>query len=54
VVRAFLILSEVNPTYLVKGGTFPWDLKEGAKVVQLAESGIELWNKPAWVDVPAI
>ncbi|MBP8129003.1 MAG: Gfo/Idh/MocA family oxidoreductase [Candidatus Hydrogenedentes bacterium] len=31
---------------------FRWDLREGAKGVQLAELGIESWNKRAWVDVP--
>jgi hypothetical protein len=38
-------------TYLVKGGSFPWNLKEGAKGVQLAELGIDSWKKRAWVDV---
>ncbi len=30
---------------------FRWDLKEGAKGVQLAELGIESWQRRAWVDV---
>jgi hypothetical protein len=30
---------------------FPWDLREGAKGVQLAEKGLESWAKRAWVDV---
>jgi predicted dehydrogenase len=33
---------------------FPWDLKEGAKGVQLAELGLDSWKKRAWVDVPAL
>jgi predicted dehydrogenase len=30
---------------------FPWDLLEGAKGVQLAEKGLESWQKRMWVDV---
>ena len=33
---------------------FPYDLLEGAKGVQLAEKGIESWQKRCWVDVPAL
>jgi len=36
------------------GGTFPWDLREGAKGVQLAELGLESWRRRAWVDVPGL
>ncbi len=31
---------------------FPYDLKEGAKGVQLAELGLASWEKRAWLDVP--
>ncbi len=31
---------------------FPWDLREGAKGVQLAELGLESWAKRAWLPVP--
>ncbi len=31
---------------------FRWDLKEGAKGVQMAELGLESWEKRAWVNVP--
>ena len=31
---------------------FRWSLLEGAKGVQLAELGLESWEKRAWVDVP--
>ena len=31
---------------------FPYDLREGAKGVQLAEKGIESWEKRCWVDLP--
>jgi len=33
---------------------FRWDLKEGAKGVQMAELGYESWDKGAWVDVPEL
>ncbi|MCA1659650.1 MAG: Gfo/Idh/MocA family oxidoreductase [Verrucomicrobiaceae bacterium] len=33
---------------------FPWNLREGAKGVQLAELGLESWQKRAWVDVPEL
>jgi hypothetical protein len=33
---------------------FKWDLREGAKGVQLAELGLESWKKRAWVDVPEL
>jgi predicted dehydrogenase len=52
--NAFKRQWEMFLTHLVKGGAFPWDLKEGAKGVQLAEKGIESWRKRAWVDVPPI
>jgi hypothetical protein len=39
---------------VVLGGSFPWDLREGAKGVQLAELGLESWVKRAWVDVPEL
>jgi predicted dehydrogenase len=30
---------------------FPWDLREGAKGVQLAEFGIQSWAKRSWIDL---
>lgn len=38
--------------HVVLDEPFPYDLREGAKGVQLAEKGIELWGKRAWVDLP--
>jgi predicted dehydrogenase len=40
--------------HVVKDEPFPWDLRDGARGVQLAEKGIESWQKRCWVDVPAI
>jgi len=31
---------------------FPWNLLEGAKGVQLAEVGIESWEKQCWLSIP--
>jgi predicted dehydrogenase len=33
---------------------FPYDLREGAKGVQLAELGIESWRERRWLDVPEL
>lgn len=33
---------------------FKYDLREGAKGVQLAELGIQSWRKRAWVDIPEL
>jgi len=40
--------------HIVTGESFPWNLLEGAKGVQLAEKGLESWSKRAWVDVPEL
>lgn len=33
---------------------FPWDLREGAKGVQLAELGLGSWRERRWIDVPEL
>ena len=33
---------------------FPWDLREGAKGVQLAEIGLKSWEERRWLDVPEL
>jgi predicted dehydrogenase len=50
--NAFKVQWELFLRHVVLGGSFPWDLREGAKGVQLAELGLESWAKRAWVDVP--
>ncbi len=40
--------------HVVADAPFPYDLREGAKGVQLAELGIESWHKRCWQDVPAL
>lgn len=52
--NAFKAQWELFLKHVVIDTPFPWDLKEGAKGVQLAEKGLESWAKRAWVDVPEI
>jgi len=52
--NAFKAEWELFLRHVVKDEPFPWNLKEGAKGVQLAEKGLESWAKRAWVDVPEI
>jgi predicted dehydrogenase len=50
--NAFKVQWELFLKHLVCDTPFPWNLLEGAKGVQLAEKGIESWQKRAWVDIP--
>ena len=52
--NAFKIQWELFLKHVVKDEPFPWDLKAGARGVQLAEKGLESWAKRAWVDVPEL
>jgi len=52
--NAFKVQWEMFLKHVVKDAPFAWTLLEGAKGVQLAERGIESWNKRAWVDVPKL
>lgn len=49
--NAFRAQWELFLRHLVLDEPFPWDLLEGAKGVQLAERGIESWERGAWVEV---
>lgn len=49
--NAFKAEWELFLRHIVTDEPFPWDLREGAKGVQLAEAGIESWHKRAWVDL---
>ncbi len=49
--NAFKVQWELFLKHIVKDDPFPWTLKEGAKGVQLAEKGIESWEKRAWVNI---
>lgn len=52
--NAFKVQWELFLKHVVQDDPFPWDLIEGVKGVQLAEKGLESWNKRCWVDIPAI
>jgi len=52
--NAFKAQWELFIRHVLLGEPFPWDLREGAKGVQLAELGVESWKRRAWVDVPEL
>ena len=52
--NAFKAQWELFLRHVVKDEPFRWGLLEGAKGVQLAEKGLESWEKRAWVDVPVL
>ena len=52
--NAFKAQWELFLRHVALGEPFPWDLREGAKGVQLAELGLESWAQRAWVDVPEL
>ncbi|MFB3904297.1 MAG: Gfo/Idh/MocA family protein [Acidobacteriota bacterium] len=49
--NAFKTQWELFLKHVVTDAPFPWDLREGAKGVQLAEKAMESWQKRCWVDV---
>lgn len=52
--NAFKAEWELFLKHVVKNDPFPWNLKEGAKGVQLAEKGIESWTKRTWIEIPEL
>jgi predicted dehydrogenase len=52
--NAFKAEWELFLKHVVKNEPFPWNLLEGVKGVQLAEKGMESWQKRTWVEVPEI
>jgi len=52
--NAFKVQWEMFLRHVVTDTPFRWSLLEGAKGVQLAELGLESWQKRAWVDVPEV
>ena len=52
--NAFKAQWELFLKHVVLDDPFPWNLKEGAKGVLLAEKGLESWKRRAWVDIPSI
>ena len=49
--NAFKVQWEMFLRHVVKDEPFPYTLLEGAKGVQLAEKGLESWEKRCWVEV---
>jgi predicted dehydrogenase len=52
--NAFKVEWELFLKHVVEGGSFQWNLLEGAKGVQLAELGLQSWRERRFVDVPAL
>jgi predicted dehydrogenase len=52
--NAFKAEWELFLKHVVKDEPFRWTLLEGVKGVQLAEKGMESWEKKTWVEVPEL
>jgi predicted dehydrogenase len=52
--NAFKVEWELFLKHVVTDSPFPWNLKEGAKGVQLAELGIQSWEERRWLDIPEL
>lgn len=52
--NAFKVQWELFLRHVAKDEPFPWDLREAAKGVQLAELGLQSWKERRWVDVPEL
>jgi predicted dehydrogenase len=52
--NAFKVQWELFLRHVVKDEPFRWNLLEGAKGVQLAELGLQSWQRRCWLDVPEL
>lgn len=52
--NAFKAQWELYLRHIVADEPFRWDLREGAKGVQLAELGLQSWNERRWLEVPEL
>jgi len=52
--NAFRRQWELFLLHVARDAPFPWDLLAGAKGVQLAEKGLESWEKRAWIKLEAL
>ncbi len=52
--NAFKIQWEHFLRHVVVDAPFPWDLREGAKGVQLAEAGLQSWKERRWISLAAL
>jgi predicted dehydrogenase len=50
--NAFKVQWELFLKHVVGNEPFPWNLMEGARGIQLAEKGLESWDKRKWIDIP--
>jgi len=50
--NAFKAQWELFLKHVVTDVSFPWDLQEAAKGVQLAEMGLKSWDQQKWIEVP--
>lgn len=52
--NAFKVQWELFLRHVVDGDAFPWDLRAGARGVQLAELGLRSWKERRWMEVPPL
>jgi len=52
--NAFRAQWELFLKHVTCGTAFPWDLREGARGIQLAELGLNSWRDRRWLDVPEL
>ncbi|HSI62572.1 MAG TPA: Gfo/Idh/MocA family oxidoreductase [Candidatus Saccharimonadia bacterium] len=52
--NAFKIQWEMFLKHVAVDAPFRWTLREGAKGVQLAEAGLESWEKRKWIELPEL
>ena len=52
--NAFKAQWELFLRHVALDEAFPWDLREGAKGVQLAELGLKSWAERRWLEVPEL
>jgi len=52
--NAFKAQWELYIRHVVEDAPFPWNLREGAKGVQLVEAGLQSWRERRWVDLEAL
>jgi len=50
--NAFKVQWELFLKHVMGDEAFPWNLMEGARGIQLAEKGLESWEKRGWMDIP--
>jgi predicted dehydrogenase len=52
--NAFKAQWELFLKHVALGTPFPWNLREAAKGIQLAELGLQSWKERRWLDVPEL